>query len=312
MCLRRYARSVSVALEVPTPESDVALIVNVKSGSRQQQVHRHLTSLLAERDIRADISVARSGSQVRTYARAAAESGYRTIVAAGGDGTVSAVAGQVLGTPAVLGVLPLGTFNHFARDLGLPMELGDAVAVIGRGKVLTVDAAEVNGHVFVNNSSIGLYPHLVVERERHRRLGYARWMALLAAILSCLRRFGFVQVKIEAETLQYEGATPFLFVGNNMYTLSGLRLGSREHLDEAKLFVCLARRVGRLALLRMAIEALIGTLKHDADFDVISTTELWVRPRWRPLRVSLDGEVVHIRGPLHYRTVPGALRVLVP
>ena len=119
------------------------------------------------------------------------------IVAAGGDGTVSAVAANVAGTGIPLGVLPLGTLNHFARDLGLPFDVEEAVRVLKSGRAIAVDTGEVNGHTFMNNSSIGLYPRLVRYRnQQQHRLGRGKWSALLRATLTVLHRHPLFGVRV--------------------------------------------------------------------------------------------------------------------
>ncbi|HEX2725643.1 MAG TPA: diacylglycerol kinase family protein [Beijerinckiaceae bacterium] len=295
---------------MPRPDT-AAVIVNMHSGSTRRALLHRLPELFRNNGIRAEMVIAPSGSHVRRFAQAAARR-HPLVVAAGGDGTISAVAAQVIASDSILGVLPLGTYNHFARDLNIPLVVEDAVRVLAEGTPRRVDVGEVNGHTFINNSSLGLYPRLVEEREQHRRLGYRRWVALTAALLSTFRRFGFVHVRVTAGELEYEGDTPFVFVGNNLYTLSGLRLGSRETLAGGHLCVCLARRVSRWQLLRMALRAWLGSMPKGPELDLLCTDEVRVEPRSRRTRVSLDGEIVRITGPLHYRVLPGALQVVAP
>jgi diacylglycerol kinase family enzyme len=296
---------------VPIADGRIAIILNMKSGSAGRRAERRISDILATIGIEADIARVSSGD-VRRRAAAAIAAGFERIVAAGGDGTVGAVAGEVVHSSVSLGVIPLGTFNHFARDAGIPLEVEDALRVIAAGKTTMVDVGDVNGHAFVNNSSLGLYPRLVEERERHRRLGYARWRAFLTAILSTLRRFGLIHVLVETTDFRFSGPTPFVFVGNNEYSLSGLRLGSRDTLQGGRLFVCLAHRAGRWNLLRLALQAFLGNAGNEPGFDVICASDVWVEPRRRALRIALDGEVFYLRGPLHYRVRPAALRVIVP
>lgn len=238
---------------------------------------------------------------------------FDAIVAAGGDGTVSAVAGILAGTGATLGVLPLGTLNHFARDIGIPARLEEAIRVIAAGRLAPIDAAEVNGRCFVNNSSIGLYPHLVSKRDvRRQRLGYGRWPAMLAALLAVFRRYPAVSVVLETAQQRVPRTTPFVFVGNNRYAVHGLTLGTRRRLDRGQLSVYFANRTGRFGLLRMAVRALLGRLEQSADFDSLLVPALHVHTRKGTLKVALDGEVVRLTPPLAYRIRPGALRLLVP
>src|SRR5689334_21433030 len=157
-----------------------------------------------------------NGSGLAELARKAMLEEPRRIVAAGGDGTVSAVASALAGSGVPLAVLPLGTLNHFARDLGIPAELDAALRVAVDGRVREVDVGEVNGRVFVNNSSIGLYAAMVHRRERQqRRFGRGKWHAMLWAAFNALRVHPFLHLTVEVGGVEHRRRTPFLFVGNN-------------------------------------------------------------------------------------------------
>src|SRR5439155_15163527 len=130
-------------------------------------------------------------------ADAAVEAGCRILVAGGGDGTVNALAGAVVGRDVRFGVLPLGTLNHFAKDLGIPLDLAAAVDVVLDGRVQSVDVGEVNGRVFINNTSIGVYPRIVELRNRHRGSGMAKWAAALWATLAVLLHPPLLGVRIQ-------------------------------------------------------------------------------------------------------------------
>lgn len=246
-------------------------------------------------------------------ARDAAQGDDRIIVAAGGDGTVSAVAAALAGTDKVLGVLPVGTLNHFAKDLHLPLDLGDAVRTIVEGEVATVDVGEVNGRVFINNSSLGLYPQIVSRREaQQQRLARGKWTAFFWATIQALRRFPFLNLRIEVEGLEMFRRTAFLFVGNNEYQIAGFSLGTRASVNAGKLGLYLTHRTGRFGLFRLAFHALFGRVDQAEDFDVFCVTEARIETKKPRLLVALDGEVERMETPLHYRIRPAALRVSVP
>jgi diacylglycerol kinase family enzyme len=245
-------------------------------------------------------------------ARQAAEEGAPFVVAAGGDGTVGTVAAQLVGTRCALGVLPVGTRNHFARDLGLPLDLDAAIATIARGVSRDVDVGEVNGRIFINNASIGLYPEMVVARERHQRFGWTKNLAMLWSSVQTLRRFRLLRVRLAAHGGALRQTTPFVFVGNNEYDMSLFALGQRKCLDQGTLSLYTANVQRRFALLRLAVMALLGRLDQARDFETRCVPELWLDSRWRRLRVALDGEVTMLAPPLHFRTRQGALRVLAP
>lgn len=246
-------------------------------------------------------------------ARRAAASGADIVVLGGGDGTISTGAAALVGRSKPLGILPLGTLNHFAKDAGVPLELDAAVAAIEGGHVTEVDVGEVNGHVFLNNSSVGLYPKAVHDREELRHHGGGgKWLAMASASLGVLRRFPLLHVALALDGEEMHVETPFIFVGNNPYAMDLFSLGKRSSLQDGKLSVYLARNSGRTGLLRLAGRALLGRLEQDRDFYSFSARHATIRTRRESLRVSLDGEVVRLSSPLHYTIRPRALRVLTP
>ncbi len=259
------------------------------------------------------VTLARSGSAVIEAARSAVSDGLQTVVAGGGDGTINAVASVLIGTRSALGVLPLGTLNHFARDLHIPPQLDLAVQAIVAGQRTTVDVGEVNGKYFLNNSSIGIYPDIVQEREHEqRRFGHSKWVAFFWASMKSLRRYPFLDVQLNADGQALTRRTPFVFVGNNAYTIEGFDLGARKTLSAGHLSLYVAQRSGRLALLGFALRALAGRLRQARDFDALTTDRLVIATRHQRIRVSTDGEVTLMQTPLHYRIRPGALHVIVP
>ncbi|MDC8760042.1 diacylglycerol/lipid kinase family protein [Janthinobacterium fluminis] len=261
----------------------------------------------------AAITLADSGEQMIATARRAVADGAALVVAGGGDGTVNAVAAALVDSGIPFGVLPLGTLNHFAKDLRIPLALDEAIANLARGVPVKVDVGEVNGRVFLNNSSLGLYPDIVRDREKQqRRLGRGKWLAFGWAAMTALRRYPFLDVRLQLNGGQRARSTPFVFIGNNEYLMQGLNIGERARLDCGLLSLYVAQRPGRLGLLRMALHALFGRLAQLQDFDVLATRELAIHTHHKRLRVATDGEVTVMATPLHYRIRVAALRVLVP
>ena len=255
----------------------------------------------------------RSGAEVVDAVRGAAEAGDDAVVAAGGDGTVSSVASALVGLDMPIGVLPLGTLNHFAKDLGLPLDLGDAVKTIAARRTVRVDVGEVNGRTFLNNSSIGIYPDIVLEREALRRHGYRKWTAFVAASARILRNYRGLVVKITAGGPAEIARTPFLMVGNNEYQTDGIHLGARSRLNAGRLSAYLAPRVHARELPRLVALALAGRARENHILESFVARELRAEtPERRSLRVAIDGEVVRMTTPLLFRTRPLALRVIVP
>jgi YegS/Rv2252/BmrU family lipid kinase len=296
----------------------ITVISNAKSGTaKRAEIESTLQSYFAKYGAEARIVLVEHGGQLIEAARKAIADGCRTLVAAGGDGTINAVASTVIaenakGRDVVLGVLPMGTLNHFAKDLGIPLDLEEAVRVVVEGVVREVDVGEVNGKTFVNNSSLGIYPTLVLEREQLQRLCRSKWSAFTAAMLTVLGRYPLVKVAIEIDGRQISRKTPLVFIGNNKYLIEGLRLGKRDRLDEGTLSVFMTRDVGRAKLFWFALRALFGKLREERDFDALETTALRVQMRGKRVRISADGEIDKLAIPLEYRIRPKALRVVAP
>jgi YegS/Rv2252/BmrU family lipid kinase len=291
----------------------ISIIINHASGSGREIDAGRIEQNLRSQGFEPNLVLARDGSQIAAAAKRAREERVDVVVAGGGDGTVNCIASAILGSGIVFGVLPLGTLNHFAKDLGIPLDVDQALRAIVEGHRIAIDVAEVNGKAFLNNSSIGLYPEIVKERESgQRRFGRSKWVAFLWACILAARRYPFLDVKLTTDGRSYARRTPFVFVGNNEYTIDGLQVGGRRTLSAGTLSLYVAQRTGRLGLLGFAARALFGTLRQAKDFDAVLSAEIVVKTRRKRLRVSTDGEVTMMDAPLVYRIRPAALDVIVP
>lgn len=291
-------------------------ILNGTAGSivsrRAAETSEILVQQFAEHGTKATIVVASRGDEVPKLARQAVKDKIETIVAGGGDGTVNAVASEVVGSASAFGVLPLGTMNHFARDLHIPMDLKGAVSCIIECRLASVDVGQVNGRIFVNNSSLGIYPRIVRQREDEQRAGRGKWPAFARAVVSVLARYSLLRVHLQIEQKELLRYAPFVFVGNNQFETEGFNIGARTRLDAGQLCVFVANHCARLCLMRLALRALLGRLKQARDLDVMNVTQFVVRTKRRRIAVATDGEVRVMKPPLEYRILPRALRVIVP
>jgi len=291
-------------------------LINAKAGSLASTPNvdqtEHIREAFAAERMNADVRTLQ-GHDIRHAAKQALSENPDAIVAGGGDGTISTVAGVLANSNIPLGVLPLGTLNHFAKDLGIPMDIEAAVKIIAAGQIKTIDLGRVNDHFFINNSSIGIYPHVVRKREDLRmRLGRGKWIAMVIASLNALRRFPVMSVRIGIGNKAVLRQTPFVFVGNNRYVMSLMSVRNRDRLDEGILSLYVTNRTGRFGMLRLALRALFGRLEQAKDFESIYLPQLWIETPKRRLHVALDGEVENMSPPLHYESVPQALRVFTP
>lgn len=289
------------------------IIISSGAGpSDNTKAAERLAEIFKEGRIAADISLAHGGDEITELAREAVRGPYEVIVAAGGDGTINSVAATVLDADKILGVLPLGTLNHFAKDLGIPIELEAAARTIIAGHTTEVDVAEVNNRIFLNNSSLGLYPMIVREREKRQRLGFGKWPAFIWATIQALRRYPLLDVRLRVNDELLHRTTPFVFVGNNEYAMDLFNIGARNRLDKGVLSIYITQRTSRLKLITLALRAVIGGLRNDKDFLELRSNEVKIATRHKRLRVAFDGEIEVMKPPLEYRIRSRALRVIVP
>jgi diacylglycerol kinase family enzyme len=294
--------------------SGLTCILNSSSGSHPgPELREKLSRIFAENGTPARILLAPSGVQIPELARRAVKENSQIIVAGGGDGTVNAVANELMGTSITLGVLPLGTLNHFAKDMHIPQDLEGAARNLITGRAVAVDVAEVNGRIFLNNSSLGIYPRIVRHcEEQQKKKSRNKWVAFAQASISVLEHYSLLRVRLRVDGKELSRKTPLVFIGNNRYEMEGLNIGERRRLDAGELCLFVAKRAGRVDLLRLAFRALFGRLHEAGDFDALITTQFLIETRRSGTSVSTDGEVNQMNTPLNYLTHPGALHVIVP
>jgi diacylglycerol kinase family enzyme len=292
----------------------VRVIINRGGGSFGEDSADKLRPLFDAHGIDARILAVEPAEIDRHCTDAAAAAGVDALVAAGGDGTISTAAAADAGTDNPLGVLPLGTLNHFAKDAGIPLDLEAAVKVIAGGRTRQVDVAEVNGRVFINNSAVGLYPELVKSREAQQRLfGRSKRVAMLVAGMRAFWRFS--RRRLDIRIAGHEGSivTPLLFVGNNRYKMSLMGLGQRDSIDRGELCLYAPLADGPLHFLSVALRAVLGREDRQKDFVALDgLKEVEIDSPRASLMVATDGEAQRLDTPLCYKLRAGALKLIEP
>jgi diacylglycerol kinase family enzyme len=299
------------------PVADVAhrraiVILNRGSGTLDKRaLVETITRSLSTERIAADVRIARSGRELVAAATEAAAGDADLVVAGGGDGTMATVATRLVDSGKPLGVLPLGTFNYFARNLGVPVDLDAALALIARGDAMPVDVGEVNGYIFLNNASIGLYPAVLAKRETiYRRFGRSQFLAYVSAALALLQPPALLNLTLTADGALMSRRTPMLFIGANAFQLESFEVGGQACVHGGRLALYVTRPLGGLGLIRLATRALLRGLHGATDFDVVCAREVLVALRRRRIGVAMDGEVKHIATPLRFSMRRAALRVI--
>lgn len=227
------------------------------------------------------------------------------IAVVGGDGTLSAVAGVVAGTEATFAPLPGGTLNHFTKDLSIPQDIDDALARLKRAKPRRIDTAVVNEKVFINNSSLGLYPASLRSREELKG-NIGKWPAAIASSFKALFRFKTYIITIDDTTFK----TPFIFVGNNKYELHPGEGVVRTRLNQGQLTVFIAKTQSRLTLLKIVLFALVGKVHGLPEFEILYPEKIVIDTKRPTLHVSHDGEVSKMTSPIEFEIKKKTLKVL--
>jgi diacylglycerol kinase family enzyme len=294
----------------------ITVLVNRGSGTvrRMGLTAESLRKLFQEAGTEADVRLI-PGREICDAARAAVKVGTEAVVAGGGDGTVRAVASVLVDGEVPLGVLPLGTLNHFAGDLKIPVDLEAAARLIATGEAHRLDVGDVNGEIFLNNSSLGFYPPIVQARDQEmRRTKHGKWVSMAIATFKLLPRLSSLHVRISSGDWQVDRKTEVLFVGNNEYDLSAFGHGAPDRVeDSGRLYLYIARSRSRLGLIGLALVGLVRDLKRTESVEDWRLSEFKVEVRKKhAIPVAFDGEVSVMRSPLLYRTRPRALPVILP
>jgi diacylglycerol kinase family enzyme len=313
-------------MEHPLKSSGPPLVVvfNVGAGHGQaDEVRATLQTGCAEAGRALHLLEVRDPRQLETIARRAvaqAQQAGGVVVAAGGDGSINAVAQAALGSGCAFGVLPQGTFNYFSRAHGIPSDTREALQVLLAGHHQPAQVGLVGERVFLVNASLGLYPQLLEEREQWKRqFGRNRLVAFGAGLATLLRGHRSLRLRIESQGQERELRTPTLFVGNNALQLQQLGLPEAEAVDADCLAAIALRPVGRLKMLSLLWRGAFGRLGDADELIHVATRQLTVRPGRRlgtlgsqRIKVATDGEVTWMRLPLTFRVAPQTLDLLRP
>lgn len=299
--------------------------MNARSGDQAaDEARRTIEQVLAAGGRRFELLLVRKGSQVAQTARDAVEQAQReggVVVAAGGDGTINAVAAAVLGSGCTFGVVPLGTFNYFSRTHGIPLETEAAAQLLLSGEPQAVQAGLVNGRVFLVNASLGLYPKLLEEREAYKRqYGRRRWVAAWAALATLLRGHRPLRITLQSEAggsveSLSEVQTPTLFVGNNQLQLAQIGIDEAPEVDRGALVALGLQPVNTMDMLWLIARGAFGQLGSAREVFSFSFRRLTVATGRRPgrrVKVATDGEVVWLRSPLSFSVAPHPLMLIRP
>ena len=241
------------------------------------------------------------------------ENNYDVITASGGDGTINGVASIIRNSDSALGVIPSGTFNHFAKDAGIPLDFEESVLNLVNGQVSNLDYGSVNDKIFLNNSSIGQYPIAVLIREKTRkRSNLNKKFAMVISTIKTSLKNPLVSISVDSDQDEGEIKTPLVFIGNNFYDISPLNIGKRSEMTNGKLYGYGSKCTNILSSLHLAFLAFFNQLKLSSKFAHVSFTDATINSTRKKLPVAIDGEIVKLNTPLHYKMHHKALKVILP
>lgn len=292
------------------------LILNEGAGALTTSADGLSSSTVAEAFHSVGIAVELRTASAQTLdetLRAAVAEQPGVIFVGGGDGTLSTAAQWLANTGIALGVLPIGTLNHFARDLGLPLDWRATVVTLAEGACRNVDVGEVNGRVFINNCSIGAYADAVRRRDAlRRRRGIGKWWAMILSTIVVLRRLRRLRVQIEVTGNTLSFRTPFVVVANNRYSGRVLDYSLRPRLNDGRLWIYTTRAHRHGAVLRSIWQSLLRRIDQVDALEKMEVAEATIDYTYARLPVAMDGELVDLQPPLRFRIRPAALRVILP
>jgi diacylglycerol kinase family enzyme len=293
----------------------LALVLNRAAGGFRRApfatVQQTVCTALAEGGHQVDVFVVSRRELSRTLSALAARKDLDAVVIGGGDGTVLTAIVAGLGREIPIGILPLGTLNLFARDLGLDLDPIRAAHMLARAQPAAIDLAEVNGLPFAIWASLGMHPWFVRQRDHLQRDGMRKWRAMVLAGLRALRRYPMIEVSLDLEDGPTTVTTPMLFITNNAWRDETPPL-SRESLDQGRLEIHVAHCRNRLSLIWLMIETLVGHWRRSSHIQTYRVPQFRVTSQKHRMMLSLDGEVTVLASPLLFKVRPGALSVLMP
>lgn len=302
------------------PTAPLQFVINAAAGSSDADAKRQVIESALQAAGRQGNLLFGDPANLARVAQQAAALAIATgtaVVAVGGDGTLNTVAQAAHALSCPMGVVPQGTFNYFARTHGIPSDPTEATRQLLQWSPWPVQVAAINGHVFLVNASLGLYPDLLEDREAYKaRFGRSRWVAFWAAAITLLRAQRRLRLRIEQGTAVRDVKALTLFVGNNRLQLEQLGVEPEQALRTGYITAVMLRPIGTLSMLRLMLHGAMGTLGEAQSVDHFEFDHLVVRPTLVPgrrgVKVAFDGEVTRLRAPLDFRVLSKPLYLMKP
>lgn len=313
-------RSGSAAFAMPTLTGNEPFIIVMNKGSGRKDAEQEqatIKGVLSAADRKCEFLLVDKGSELISTAQRAVEIARAQggiVVAAGGDGTLNAVAGVVLGTGLPFGILPQGTFNYFGRAHGISQDTATAARCLLDARIKPVQVGMVNERIFLVNASFGLYPRLLEDREAYKqRYGRSRWVALWSALMTLMHAHRQLRVQLEFGDDVRTMKTPTIVVDNNILQLQHMGVDEADEVKRDHLVAMTSKPVGTAALYGILIRGLLSRLAAAENVITFSFTRMTVRLGSRKrIKVATDGEIFQLNTPLQFKVAEHKLPLLVP
>ena len=294
--------------------NSIEVILNARSGShRAQETRQVLEKVLSESGRSFQITVV-SGNAIERVAQERTTGDCEVLVAGGGDGTICRVATVALQADKTLGVLPLGTFNYFARNLGIPLELEAAAQVILEGFSVRAPVFDLDGRLVLNNVSIGIHPAVLLKRRRlYRRWGRNQFNAYLSVLLTAFQAAPRMRLRLATGGGEVVRETPLVLICSNAFQMEAFQLAGTECLAAGQFALYVACMAGRTTIFRLGLRALLRRLRSGVDYEVICASDVTIENlRRHHFRAAVDGELEKLESPIRFRVARQPLCVFVP
>ncbi len=292
----------------------IEIILNAKSGSQKSQKAGAAIEEVFREAGRAYHITTATGDELGRITEAQAANDCEVLVAAGGDGTICCVAAAALKHRKTLGVIPLGTFNYFAKNLGIPLEPAEAAQVILGGKTVRAPVLDLDGRLILNNTSIGIHPAVLLKRRQmYRRWGRNQLSAYLSVVMTAFQPPPRLRVRLATDEGETTRETPLVMVCSNAFQMEAFGLAGQECLERGDFALYVARMAGRMTILRHGWRTLLKRLRPGIDYEVICTSDVTIDTlRHRRFRAAVDGDLERLESPLRFRVGSETLCVLAP
>jgi diacylglycerol kinase family enzyme len=295
------------------PDTPTICVLANPSSGRNSRDAEAIRTAMAVFGPQAELRRWKKGQDLSEEVDRAVKDGFTTIVAAGGDGTVMGIAQALTGTGVRMAVLPLGTFNYFARGLGVPAEPDEAARAVLSGETRRISVGTVNGQVFLNNASVGIYPKILREREAiYGRYGRRRIAAHWSVIRTVLRFRRPMTIRLTVDGEVRDLKTPLIFVARSAYQLQHFGLDAQQTISDDAFALFVARGRTRMALLGLALRLMFKRVELDRDVELLHAHHITVETLHPLPYVAFDGEKARMAAPLEFKILSDALDIVVP